>query len=107
MRAFSKLGVRSVYDLRIEAERQAQPDRVPEGTEVIVCDVLADSADAAPAQLQKVIADPKGAEDILGGGKAVALFEKDSGERWCATASAGVVGGRTTGPGAHGGSESI
>ena len=76
MDAFAKLGIRAVFDLRIESERTAQPDRVPEGTEQIVCDVLADSTDAAPAQLQKVMSDPKGAGELLGGGKAVAMFEQ-------------------------------
>ena len=52
--AFAKLGVRSVYDLRTAAERTAQPDRVPAGTRVIVVDVLADAAGAAPAQLLQV-----------------------------------------------------
>jgi hypothetical protein len=27
-----ELGIRAVFDLRIESERRAQPDRVPEGT---------------------------------------------------------------------------
>jgi protein-tyrosine phosphatase len=73
--AFAKLGIRSVYDLRTEAERAAQPDRLPPDTEHVLIDVLEDSASAAPAQLLKVLSDPKGAEEMLGGGKAVALFE--------------------------------
>jgi protein-tyrosine phosphatase len=72
---FAGLGIRSIYDLRTEEERDEQPDRVPPGTEYVVCDVLKDSADAAPAQLLKVTADPKSAEEMLGGGKAVSLFE--------------------------------
>ena len=76
MDAFAKLGIRTVFDLRIESERTAQPDRVPEGTEEVVCDVLADSKDSAPAQLPRVLSDPSAAEELLGGGKAVAMFEK-------------------------------
>ena len=49
---FAALGIRSVYDLRTGAERTAQPDRLPMGTEYIVLDVLKDSADAVPAQLR-------------------------------------------------------
>jgi protein-tyrosine phosphatase len=72
---FAGLGIRSVYDLRTEAERAAQPDRLPPGTEHVVVDVLEDSASAAPAQLLRVLSDPKSAEEMLGEGKAVALFE--------------------------------
>ena len=74
--AFAALGIRSVYDLRTETERTARPDRLPAGTEHIVVDVLAGSADAAPAALSKVAADPRAAEALLGGGKGPALFEK-------------------------------
>jgi protein-tyrosine phosphatase len=75
MKAYEGLGIRSVYDLRTEAERSAQPDALPDGTEYIVVDVMADSAAAAPAQIIKVLGDPKAAADLLGGGKAVTLFE--------------------------------
>jgi protein-tyrosine phosphatase len=73
--AFAGLGVRTVYDLRTAAERTAQPDRLPAGTEYVVLDVLKDSADAVPAQLLKVVSDPQAAEEMLGGGKALALVE--------------------------------
>jgi len=73
---FAKLGIRTVFDLRTAAERSAEPDLVPEGTEQLVCDVLADSQGAAPAQILKVLADPALAEQMLGDGKAVALFER-------------------------------
>jgi protein-tyrosine phosphatase len=74
MAAFAALGIRSVYDLRTQAERTLQPDRLPPGTEYVVVDVLKGSADAAPAQLFKVLSDPKAAEEMLGGGKGQALF---------------------------------
>jgi len=72
---FARLGIRSIYDLRTEEERDDQPDRVPPGAEYVVCDVLKDSKEAAPAQLLKVISDPTSAQEMLGGGKAVSLFE--------------------------------
>jgi protein-tyrosine phosphatase len=75
MAAFAALGIRAVYDLRTEAERAAQPDRFPSGTEYVVVDVLGDSMDAAPAKLFTLLSDPKAAEDILGGGKGLTLFE--------------------------------
>ena len=76
MDAFAKLGIRTVYDLRTEAERTAQPDRVPEGTEQIVCDVYADSVNAAPAREKELLSDPKAAAAMLGGGKAETMFDK-------------------------------
>jgi protein-tyrosine phosphatase len=74
--AFAKLGIRSVYDLRTADERAANPNTVPAGTEYTILDILADSKDAAPALVGKALADPKLAEETLGGGKAVAMFEK-------------------------------
>lgn len=75
MAAFAGLGIRSVYDLRTEAERTVQPDRLPAGTEYVVVDVAKGSMDAAPAQLFKVLSDPQAAEEMLGGGKGLALFK--------------------------------
>jgi len=74
--AVGALGLRTVVDLRTAPERQAAPDRVPPGATPIVCDVLGDAPDAAPAQLPKVMADPRDAAAILGDGKAAAMFER-------------------------------
>ena len=76
LEAFAALGIRVVFDLRTEPERSAEPDVVPDGTAQVVCDVLKDSQGAAPALLGKVLADPAFAEQMLGGGKAVQLFER-------------------------------
>jgi protein-tyrosine phosphatase len=73
--AFAKLGIRTVYDLRTEPERKAQPDEVPDGTAEVALDVLADSKDAAPADLIHVVTDPKAAAATLGDGRAQKLFE--------------------------------
>jgi protein-tyrosine phosphatase len=73
---FAELGIRAVFDMRTAAERQAEPDVVPEGTEQVVCDVLKDSQTAAPAQILSVLSDPALAEPVLGGGKAVQMFER-------------------------------
>jgi protein-tyrosine phosphatase len=73
---FAKLGISAVFDMRTAAEREAEPDVVPQGTEQVVCDVLKDSQSAAPAQLLKVLSDPPLAEQMLGGGKAVQMFER-------------------------------
>lgn len=76
LQRFADLGIRTVFDLRTEPERTAEPDVVPDGTEQVVCDVLEDSQGAAPAQLLKVLADPALAEEMLGGGRSVQLFER-------------------------------
>jgi protein-tyrosine phosphatase len=62
--------------MRTVAERADEPDVVPEGTEQVVCDVLKDSQSAAPAQVLQALSDPALAEQMLGGGKAVQLFER-------------------------------
>jgi len=74
--AFARLGIRSVYDLRTHAERARQPNQLPAGTEYVVLDILKDSSQAGAAQLLTVLADPKAAEAMLGGGKALTLFEQ-------------------------------
>jgi len=76
LEAFAELDIRAVFDMRTAAERDAEPDVVPAGTEQVVCDVLKDSQGAAPAQLHKVLSDPALAEQMLGGGKAVQIFER-------------------------------
>jgi len=74
--ALGNLSLRTVIDLRTVAERQASPDQVPPGATLVLCDVLGDAPDAAPAQLPKVMADPRSAAAILGDGKAEEMFER-------------------------------
>jgi protein-tyrosine phosphatase len=72
--AFAELGIRAVYDLRTKVERTEHPDQVPEGTEQVVVDVLADSTDAAPAKVIHALKDPDHGQKLLGGERAVTLF---------------------------------
>jgi protein-tyrosine phosphatase len=72
--AFAALGIRTVYDLRTQAERTTQPDNLPAPTRLTILDVLADETGAAPAQLAEALHDPAAAAAELGGGKAQALF---------------------------------
>jgi protein-tyrosine phosphatase len=74
--AFLALGVRTVYDLRTEVERAAQPDTVPPGVAHVVADVVGDAAGAAPAQLLQLLADPARATALLGDGRATVFFER-------------------------------
>lgn len=74
--AFASLGIRTVFDLRTEAERTARPDRRLDGVQEVLLDVLADSTDAAPAQLESLVGDPASAGEHLGNGQAQLLFER-------------------------------
>jgi protein-tyrosine phosphatase len=74
--AFRELGIRTVFDLRTEAERTADPDRTLDGVDEVVLDILKDSTNAAPAHLKELLSDPTAAAEMLGVGKAVVLFER-------------------------------
>jgi protein-tyrosine phosphatase len=74
--AFTTLGVRTVFDLRTEPERSAEPDRVPPGTAHVVADVLADMKIALPARLTDLFEDPVRTSESLGDGRALELIEQ-------------------------------
>ena len=73
------LGLRTDYDLRTAEERAEVPDELPPGVNTIWLDVLADADQSAPAQLGKLLQDPKAANAALGGGKVEAMFVKVTG----------------------------
>lgn len=75
MKKLSKLGLKVILDLRTWAERSVRPDELPSGTKLLWLDVLADSPQAGPAQLEKLMQDPKRANAELGGGKVEASFQ--------------------------------
>ena len=64
------LGIRTVVDLRTDAERSARPDQVPVGAELVVLDVLEDLPGGAAAQLPTLLAagrvDEFASVDMLG-----------------------------------------
>jgi len=76
--AVAALGIRTVVDLRTRAEREARPDRVPEGGRLLLADVLADQVASgrmpAAARLRQLLTDPAVAEQELGGGRAREIF---------------------------------
>jgi protein-tyrosine phosphatase len=72
--AFSALGIRAVYDLRRAAEREAQPDRLPDGIRRVELDVLADLAEV-PGSLVDLVEDQARAREVLGDGRAASLLE--------------------------------
>jgi protein-tyrosine phosphatase len=76
MEKIAALELKNVYDLRTAEEREKRPDELPPGVNHVVVDVLADSPQAGPAQLEKLMQDPKTANAELGGGKVEALFQE-------------------------------
>jgi len=70
------LQLKNDYDLRTTAEAKAEPDEMPPGVEYHLLNVLADAKSAAPAELEKLLHEPKKANVALGGGKIEALFEE-------------------------------
>jgi protein-tyrosine phosphatase len=65
-----RLGLRTVFDLRTAGEREASPDRLPAGVDLVVLDVLRDSGRPTPAEMERVLTTPVAAERALGGGRA-------------------------------------
>ena len=72
--AFARLGVRTIYDFRTEAERAERPDRVPPGSKHVVADVLQDMAGNKPGQIMETMRNPAAASAAFGDGKGAAMF---------------------------------
>lgn len=69
-----RLELRTVFDLRTEAERTQAPD--PDtGAREITLDVLADRAGPGPASLISLVGDPAALADALSGGKGAAMMK--------------------------------
>lgn len=71
--AFARLGIRSVFDLRTEAERAKGADHVPAGVRIEVLDVLADDPTAGAAQLNQ--AQGQDFATLLADGRAVEILQ--------------------------------
>ena len=54
--ALAELGIRTVVDLRTDAERTERPDQLPAGAQLLVLDALADMPQGAAAQLPVLLA---------------------------------------------------
>lgn len=72
--AFTRLGIRIIFDFRTEAERAQRPDRIPLGARHVVADVLQDMAGNKPGQIMETMRDPASASRAFGDGKGVAMF---------------------------------
>jgi protein-tyrosine phosphatase len=75
MQQLESLKLKNAFDLRTAEERNKRPEELPPGVNYVVVDVLADSPQAGPAQLEKLMADPKTANAELGGGKVEEAFK--------------------------------
>jgi protein-tyrosine phosphatase len=74
MAALRGLRLRTVYDLRSDWERAAEPDQLPNGVRHVVADVTVGMGDDGPAQLRGLMADASAAADLLGNGRATAMW---------------------------------
>ena len=74
LRKIAALGLKNAYDLRTAEERAVLPDELPPGVNNVWLNVLADASQAAPAQLSKLMKNPKETNVTLGDGKAEALL---------------------------------
>ncbi|WP_407107331.1 tyrosine-protein phosphatase [Rhodococcus aetherivorans] len=69
-RVLSGLGLATVVDLRTEPERQAAPDRLPEGVRTLALDVLADREHGSiAAHMKELLTDAAFAREVLGDGR--------------------------------------
>ncbi len=76
IKTLGRLALKNDYDLRTAAEAKAAPDEMPRGVEYHLLNVLADARSAAPAELERLLHEPKKANVALGGGKIEELFEQ-------------------------------
>lgn len=76
MEKLAQLDLKNAYDLRTAAEREARPEELPPDVNYVVVDVLKDSPQAGPAQLERLMQDPEQANAALGGGKVEEGFKE-------------------------------
>jgi len=74
MGKIAALRLKNDFDLRTAAERSERPDELPPEVNQVWLNVLADVKGTSAAELQSLIAKPREANEVLGGGKAEALF---------------------------------
>ena len=74
MQKLAALNLKYSYDLRTHDEMRSRPEELPPTVSHVWLDVLADSPQAGPAMLEKLMENPEEANATLGGGKAAAGF---------------------------------
>jgi len=76
MDKLAQLGLKNAFDLRTATERERRPEELPPDVNYVVLDVLRDSPQAGPAQLERLMQDPAEANAALGGGQVEASFRE-------------------------------
>jgi protein-tyrosine phosphatase len=76
LRELARRGIRTIFDLRTAAEREAGPDRVPGGASSIELDVMADAPGASPARIAQLASQPQKANRLLGRADIAATFRQ-------------------------------
>lgn len=76
MKKLALLGLKNDFDLRTAEERQAHPDELPPGVNNVWLNVIADDKGASPAELAKLLSNPKATNEALVGGRAAAEVVK-------------------------------
>jgi len=76
MKKIEALGLKNDFDLRTLEEREAKPDELPAGVKNVWLNVLADAQGVSVAEVERLLSDPKAANEALGNGKASAAFVK-------------------------------
>jgi protein-tyrosine phosphatase len=76
MDKLAQLGLKNTFDLRTATERETRPEELPPDVNYVVLDVLRDSPQAGPAQLERLMQDPAEANAALGGGQVEASFRE-------------------------------
>jgi protein-tyrosine phosphatase len=76
LRALEELGICTVFDLRHDDEREAHPDRLPDGVSYVVANPLAESPEESPTKIARSLATPQLAAQAFGMGGAAAFFHR-------------------------------
>ncbi|NLA65605.1 MAG: tyrosine-protein phosphatase [Leucobacter sp.] len=71
-----ELSITTVYDLRTEAERAAQPDRLPDTARAVGLDVLADGTGGVAHAIGRLRDEPLLVNELLKGGKVKEMLEQ-------------------------------
>lgn len=74
--AIAGLGITSVYDFRTAEERDTQPDRLPEDSQLHALDVLADASSSVAATIGKLRTAPETVNGLLGDGGVERMYEE-------------------------------
>jgi protein-tyrosine phosphatase len=70
----ARLGIKTIFDLRSDIEKQARPDRILSGVEYVGLDMISGPAQHTPGRIMNSLQDPSAAHAAFGDGRGVAMF---------------------------------